>query len=153
MLNRIQTLAENAGKVTLLSTHILPDVRQVCDHVVILAGGKVCLDDTMEHVNVPSNPGLFVRGLQKVDGLVSELDKTFQIERVDEHELFVAGDLEGQSSAIWEAAKRSGCTITSMHPSQNSLEEVFMRAIEEASHADRRCWLSKMAGPPTERRF
>lgn len=132
MLNRIQTLADNAGKVTLLSTHILPDVRQVCDHVVILAGGKVCLDNTMEHVNVPSNPGLFLRGLQKVDGLISELDKTFQIERVDEHELFVAGDLEGQSSVIWEAAKRSGCTITSMHPSQNSLEEVFMRAIEES---------------------
>lgn len=132
MLNRIRTLAESAGKVTLLSTHILPDVRQVCDHVVILAGGKVCLDDTMENVNVPSNPGMFVRSLQRVDGLISELSNTFQIERVDDYELFVAGDLKGKSPAIWEAAKRSGYTITSMHPSQNSLEEVFMRAIEES---------------------
>ena len=132
MLNRIRSLAKEAQKVTLLSTHILPDVRQVCDHVVILAGGRICLDDTMENVNQPSNPGVFLRVLQKVDSLLSELGERFNVERIDEHQLFLAGEMNGDESLIWEAAQRAGSTITAMHPSQNSLEQVFMRAVEES---------------------
>ncbi len=37
MLHRIRTLARDAGKAVMISTHILPDVRAICDMVVILA--------------------------------------------------------------------------------------------------------------------
>ena len=39
MLHRIGTLAHQSGKAVLLSTHILPDVRAICDQVVILGAG------------------------------------------------------------------------------------------------------------------
>ena len=131
MLNRIRTLADQAGKTTVLSTHILPDVRQVCNQVIILAQGTVKLSDTMENVNRPADPGLFVRVLDDAAEFERRLSQTFQVRSVNEHEVFVSGDVEGREAAIWKVASASGHTITSLHASQNSLEEVFMRAVEE----------------------
>ncbi len=37
MLRRIKNLAIQHGKSILLSTHILHDVKEICDHVVILS--------------------------------------------------------------------------------------------------------------------
>jgi ABC-2 type transport system ATP-binding protein len=40
-----------AGEHTIiLSTHILPEVEQTCEHVVIIAGGKLVATDTVEHL-------------------------------------------------------------------------------------------------------
>ena len=75
---------------------------------------------------------MYKRQLQNVDSLFSELGERFNVERIDEHQLFLAGEMNGDESLIWEAAQSVGSTITAMHPSQNSLEEVFMRAVEES---------------------
>lgn len=131
MLSRIRTLAEKAGKTTVLSTHILPDVRQVCDQVIILARGEVQLCDSMANVNRPTNPGVFIRLLENVHEFEKHLRSSFEVECIDDHELFVAGEIIGNESLIWKVAQSTGHTITAMSPSQNSLEEVFMRAVEE----------------------
>src|SRR6185437_13118472 len=41
LLRLIRTLGADHGKSVLLSTHLLADVEAVCEHVVILAGGKI----------------------------------------------------------------------------------------------------------------
>ncbi len=60
-LNRIATLAHDHKKAIMLSTHILHDVRQICEHVVILAGGRVRVAATLEELSRPVAPGLHVR--------------------------------------------------------------------------------------------
>jgi ABC-2 type transport system ATP-binding protein len=45
----IRSLAE--GRTVILSTHILPEVEAVCDRVVLLAGGRVALDETIEQLH------------------------------------------------------------------------------------------------------
>src|ERR1041385_963854 len=37
-------------KAIILSTHILPEVSQICEKVVILAGGRIALEDRMENL-------------------------------------------------------------------------------------------------------
>ncbi|MDG2469237.1 MAG: ABC transporter ATP-binding protein [Pirellulaceae bacterium] len=37
MLNRVKYLSSKHGKTVIISTHILRDVQQICDHVVIMA--------------------------------------------------------------------------------------------------------------------
>ena len=41
MLARITTLARRHGKSVIISTHILPDIERVCDHLVLLHRGKL----------------------------------------------------------------------------------------------------------------
>ena len=60
MLSRIRTLAVDHDKTVMLSTHILHDVRSICDHVVMLVGGKVRLADTLENLSRPSAPTMHV---------------------------------------------------------------------------------------------
>ncbi|MEM9645486.1 MAG: ABC transporter ATP-binding protein [Planctomycetota bacterium] len=63
MLDRIRTLGTRHGKTILLSTHILPDVKSVCDHVIILVQGQVRVADTLDNLSRPAEPTLHV-GLQ-----------------------------------------------------------------------------------------
>ena len=51
MLSRIKTLARDHGKTVMLSTHILPDVRSVCDQVVMLVRGTVRLADSLDNLS------------------------------------------------------------------------------------------------------
>ena len=60
MLKRIRHLANRHNKSVILSTHILPDVRSVCDHVVILVGGTVRVVDTLENLSRPIEPTMHV---------------------------------------------------------------------------------------------
>ena len=50
MLNRIGILARKFGKAVILCTHILPDVKVICDHVAILAGGTVRVTESLEEL-------------------------------------------------------------------------------------------------------
>src|SRR5688500_13060558 len=61
MLGRIQVLSERSGKAVLVSTHILPDVREVCDNAVILVKGRVRLVQSLDILKKPSAPVYHVR--------------------------------------------------------------------------------------------
>jgi ABC-2 type transport system ATP-binding protein len=86
MLRRIRTLAREHGKSILLSTHILPDVRSVCDQVIMLVGGTVRIIDTLENLSRPAEPTLHV----SVYGDASRL-----VQRLAEQDYAVAVESDG----------------------------------------------------------
>ncbi|MFM8634785.1 MAG: ABC transporter ATP-binding protein, partial [Planctomycetia bacterium] len=53
MLGRLQTLAGSHGKTVFVSTHVLPDVEAICDHVIVLAGGRVRRAGSIEAMTRP----------------------------------------------------------------------------------------------------
>ena len=61
LLNRIKILSTQNNKSVVLSTHILPDVQQICDQVVILARGQIRLNDRLEVLNQTTSPTVTVR--------------------------------------------------------------------------------------------
>lgn len=136
MLNRIKTLVYEQGKRAMVSTHILPDVRQVCDEVIILARGTVTLCATMQEVDRPDQPGLFVKSLASIDALADRLARQYPVDLINEHELFVGSDRDGIEQVIWRMAAESQTLIEAIYPRTNSLEAVFMNAVKGTSHAD-----------------
>ena len=66
-----------AGSHTVvLSTHILPEVAQVCEKVVIIRSGQVVLEDSM--VNLTQGQSLedvFLRAISQEDGQVSDVSR------------------------------------------------------------------------------
>jgi len=138
LLNRIQILSKDAGKSVLISTHILPDVQTICDHALILASGQVRLNESLEVLNRPTAPTLTVKLAKEVNTFTEDLQQLglqVQAEQDDRH-LKVSGNQENLSQLVWNAAQRNGVSIHALSPSKNSLEEIFMSAVEEANIAD-----------------
>ncbi|MEZ6107699.1 MAG: ABC transporter ATP-binding protein [Pirellulaceae bacterium] len=136
MLNRVRTLVVKQGKRALVSTHILPDVRQVCDDVVILARGRVTLCSSMEEVDRPDQAGLFIKTLEPIRAFADALSSKYPVELQGETELFVAADHEGLEQELWLLSSETQVLIESIYPRTNSLEAVFINAVKETRDAN-----------------
>ena len=58
MLNRVKNLSIRHGKTVIISTHILRDVQQICEHVIIMAKGKIKVADRLENIHSPNSRDL-----------------------------------------------------------------------------------------------
>src|SRR5580704_1851025 len=73
ILELARDLARNKGMSLLFSSHLLPDVEAVCDHVLVLARGQLLIEgkirdlmqphDRIVEVRVKSDQAKFARGL------------------------------------------------------------------------------------------
>jgi len=132
-----------AGDHTIiLSTHILPEVEQICEQVIIISKGKLVATDTVDNlqsrargvesvlVEVAGRNGdldskLAQARIEKVSGVSRVIFKekrqtrsTFEIETQKDH--FVRGDL---ARAVVEA----GWDLNELRSSAASLEEIFLQ--------------------------
>ncbi len=137
MLNRIRILAREFGKSVLLCTHILPDVQSVCDRVIILASGTVRVSDTLESLARMPNASITVDVSGDSARMKSELERRGHIVRhVDAQQIQVKGTAEELSSDLWAVARETQCTIRSLVPSRNSMEQIFLDAVRGVTRAD-----------------
>jgi ABC-2 type transport system ATP-binding protein len=136
LLYRIRLLADVHGKSVLLSTHILPDVQQVCDSVVILSNGTVKLNASFEQLNRPTSSMVTVTLLGDEDAFCQRAEnRGVRIVAREAGELRLEGHEAGFTDSLWQIAGESGALIQSIRPARNSLEEVFLSAVREAAHA------------------
>ncbi|HIF01368.1 MAG: ABC transporter ATP-binding protein [Fuerstiella sp.] len=137
MLNRISIMAKKFGKSVILCTHILPDVKVVCDSVTILAAGQVRLSAPLNELLKLPNPAVNVdfsgdgeamRDALRSCGLKAALQQDGTLQ--------VAGEVTDVAEHLWQAADDCGAAIQNMNSSQSSLEEVFLKAVREKRDAD-----------------
>lgn len=137
MLNRISILARKFGKAVILCTHILPDVKVVCDHVTILAGGKIQESKSLDELLEVPNPMVFVDVASGFDELQVQLDKQGLSATLGERDqLVVPGSMEAVGSEIWSAAEKCKASIRNLSPAKSSLEKVFVKIVQGSHHAD-----------------
>jgi ABC-2 type transport system ATP-binding protein len=137
MLARIRTLCTRHGKTVIISTHILPDVRQVCDHVIILAGGEVRLSESMDVLMRPGALGVTIHTSGDASRLVELLRRRgYSVRQRDTATFFVEAIDVRDASPIWELAATAEVGVLSMTPVRNSLEQIFMNAVRGHQHAD-----------------
>ena len=136
MLNRVKTLSVKHGKTVIISTHILKDVQQICDHVIIMANGKVKLSDRLENVHRPSSPNLHLKilgdpllfqGNLERNGVATLLD--------DDGNLCVISKDGVLPKAVWTTAMSSKVSIQSVIPSKNYLEAIFREVVGDDARA------------------
>jgi ABC-2 type transport system ATP-binding protein len=136
-LDRIATLAKVHGKSVLLSTHILHDVRQVCDSVVILARGRVCLSDSLANLQRPSQAGLHLHVIDNADRFASELQRRgFQASASNAQELRVWDLGDRSRSEIWQTSGQCGVLIQRMEEAKTSLEQTFLEIVSKVPLAN-----------------
>jgi ABC-2 type transport system ATP-binding protein len=137
MLHRIRTLARDAGKGVLLSTHILPDVRSICDMVAILALGEVRVIDSLESLSRPASPAVHVRTAGDAQPLIRRIERDggrVTIEEDGALRVEIVGD--EVVHRIWRWAEETEVGIRTLVPSRNSLEQIFLDAVRGGHRAN-----------------
>ena len=133
MLNRIRVLSSQHGKAIILCTHILPDVKQVSDDVIIMAKGKVKVSASLEELSVPRDPAQFIHYVGSGDSLMDSMRRRgFTVTPMEGQSGFIIpGDGTDSLLQLWEAAREENASIRAILPARNSMEEIFLEAVRE----------------------
>jgi len=131
MLELARDLAHQKGMSLLFSSHLLPDVETVCDDVLVLGNGTLLaqgnvqelkkLKEQIYEVRVRSEPADFARRLSERGCRVEPRDDLLLVRLPDGQ----ARDL------LWRVASEAGEQIRHLRPQRSTLEDVFLRAVQE----------------------
>lgn len=128
ILELLRALKEE-GKTVFLSSHILPEVEQICDRVVIIDRGRLVRTGRLQEI---LNTGDRVEVV--VDRITEAIEQASAARgAIVEHGpggvrivLDGAGKRE-LTEALWSA----GCNVLSITPLKSSLEEVYLKEVEQ----------------------
>jgi ABC-2 type transport system ATP-binding protein len=131
ILELARDLTRNKGMSLIFSSHLLPDVEAVCEHVVVLGNGRLLAEgeirelkqvhDRCFEVRLKADDSAFARRLGEL-GCAAE--------RHDDRLLVRLPAGESQQ-LLWRAASEGGQQIRYLRPQRSTLEEVFLKAVEE----------------------
>ncbi|EMJ66135.1 MULTISPECIES: ABC transporter ATP-binding protein [Leptospira] len=122
----IRTLGKN--KTILLSSHILQEVEDLCDHVLVLSEGKLIADSSL--VSISRGEGSLVLAetdLNTLKAFFSDTDYEIEATRKSEDSFleFRIRSSNTSSEKIFQRLKKAGFRVRSLTPEKNSLESVF----------------------------
>ena len=142
-ITEIRNLIKELGKThtIILSSHILSEVSQICNKVIIINKGKIIAIDTPEHLEdkVTSNNSIYVTVEDTENRMKDIKDKIKDIEKVE----LIEDNEDGTKKYMIEAKKgvdlrktifsefaKENITIFEMKKADTTLEDAFMKLIE-----------------------
>jgi len=130
MRELIRRLAQKA--TVILSTHIMQEVKAVCDRVLILRAGTLALDERLQDLQQASAVLLktdaqidvkqVLGGMAVIAGIVPDAAGYWRIE--------LEGDLDAGVSALATALVQAGVPVYSLVPAAQDLESIFKQVNE-----------------------
>lgn len=142
-ITEIRNLIKELGKThtVILSSHILSEVSQICNKVIIINKGKIIAVDTPENLEnrVTSNNCIYVTvedTENKIDAIKNKIEGIKKLDLIEKNE-------DGTKQCIIEADKgidlrkkifaefaKENITIFEMKKADSTLEDAFMKLIE-----------------------
>lgn len=141
-VTEIRALIKDLGKehTVILSSHILSEVSQICNRVIIINKGKIVAVDTPENLErkVVSGNAIYVtvEDLEnKMETVREKIDKVQEISLVTENEdktkkyMITAEEGIDLRKNVFETFAKEGITIFEMKKVDATLEDAFMKLI------------------------
>lgn len=143
-ITEIRSLIKNLGKnhTVILSSHILSEVSQICDRVIIINNGKIVAIDTPENLEkkVADNNVIYVTvedSENKIEKIKDKIDGVKKVELIKTNEdntkqYVITGNEEiNLNKVIFSEFAKEGITIFEMKKAEATLEDAFMKIIKE----------------------
>jgi ABC-2 type transport system ATP-binding protein len=134
MLELARDLARSREMSLLFSSHLLPDVEFVCDHVLVLGRGRLLaqgqiqqlkhVHDQCYEVRIKGDGPLFAERLTQAGCTVQDQQPNLLVH-------LPAGESQQR---LWALAADAGVQIRFLRPQRSTLEEVFLTALEHQEH-------------------
>ena len=142
-VTEIRALIKELGKehTVILSSHILSEVSQICNRVIIINKGKIVAIDTPENLEnkVVKDNSVYVTvedNDNKIETIKEKLPEIKEIKLVTENEdktkkyIITAEEDVDLRKNIFETFAKEGITIFEMKKSDATLEDAFMQLID-----------------------
>ncbi|MHC4135705.1 MAG: ABC transporter ATP-binding protein [Planctomycetota bacterium] len=134
MLTLIRELASVHGKHVLLSSHLLPDVEQVCTDVVMLRDGRIAQQGPIEELTTSEGGAYAVVVRGDAARFRAEL-RAAGAEESGTDEVLVRLPAGEDTAVVFKAAVAAGAQVRGLRPLRRTLEDVFLDAVRDG-HAD-----------------
>lgn len=141
-ITEIRALIRRLGetRTVIISSHILAEISEVCDHVIIISQGKIVADGSIDELEgslnrdgvinliVKNCPTTLAEEILDASDAISSYDIT---EENGELHCGICYD-SGKDPAeyLFKELSKNGCIITEMHHERLSLEDIFLRLTE-----------------------
>ena len=143
-VTEIRSLIKDLGKkhTVILSSHILSEVSQICDRVIIINKGKIVAEDTPANLeNRVSNNNIIYVTVEDNENKVEEIKNKIQgikeIKLIETNEdktkkYMITGEKdEDLRKKVFTEFAKEGITIFEMKKPEATLEDAFMKIIDE----------------------
>ena len=139
-IQSIRELIKELGKdaTVILSTHIMQEVEAVCDRVLVMIGGKLSADTSLDEMLTSHTLQLSVEGAKNVASVLKKLEAIEGVRELGvdpsnvKSTLFALDHIPGAAPGpeVLEAAQSAGWTVHWMSPERLTVENVF-RSLQE----------------------
>jgi ABC-type multidrug transport system, ATPase component len=140
MKNILKNL-KDMGKTILISSHILPELAEICTNLGIIEKGKLIVQGTVEEIMIKMNHSrpIKLKVLSKVEEAVSILAELPNIDKPISNENEIIFGFKGKEKEVYEILKLlidRDIDVISFTQENGSLEDVFMRITEMSNGGD-----------------
>ena len=138
---QIRALIKELGKhhTVILSSHILGEIQAVCDHITIIAGGKLIACDSKENLEKTYSRSYLELACQAEPAAVTEIlaplfpEEALQFDREGQYLTCKADITENPilPEAVFECFSKAGLPLHRLHCIDGSLEDLFLELTRE----------------------
>ncbi|CAN5340331.1 ABC transporter ATP-binding protein [soil metagenome] len=122
--NFLRHLAHDQGRTILVSSHLLAEVQQTVDRIVIIAGGRLVREGTIVELADPARASVHVRSPDAASLQQALVGAGATVETAQPEELTVRGM---PIAAIGHLAFASGAELHELRTASTDLEEIYFR--------------------------
>jgi ABC-2 type transport system ATP-binding protein len=132
LLELAQDLVRNKEMSLLFSSHLLPDVESVCDEIIVLGKGKLLTEGNIQQLKQLHNQSFEVRLKADARPFAERLSALGCGAEMRDDSLLVQIPDGRTQQLLWEVAAQERVQIRNLRPQRSTLEEVFLKALEQA---------------------
>ena len=147
-ITEIRELIRKLGetRTVIISSHILAEISEVCNHVIVISHGKIVADDSInqleESLNKDGKLKLIVKNCESetAEAIFEGIDSISSYSLSDEvdglHCEICHDHGNDPAEALFAEFVQKGCIITELHHERLSLEDIFLGLTETAENAE-----------------
>ena len=130
---------QRMGKTIMISSHILSELEEMCDHRGIIEQGKLLFNGTMEEIRqqlgVNSNVRVQVAGEPGAAmDLLDALPEVHQVKQVDDYILVTFEDTSNNDGLIARTLVQGDIDVIALQPEQVKLDQAFLQLTKGVVH-------------------
>jgi ABC-2 type transport system ATP-binding protein len=124
---------KSAGKTVFISSHILPEVEQIADRIIVIDRGRLVRAGRLSELLDPGHRVEILVGDLPADAEQAAIARGASVEHLPSGArlVFDAAHKREMTEMLWVA----GCDIISMNPVTSSLQDLFLKLVAEYENA------------------
>lgn len=123
---------KDMGKTIVISSHILPELAEMCTEIGIIDHGHLTVQGTVNEImkELTKKRVIYIKPLEKIEELLKLLEQQPQINEITENADCLEAEFEGDDKDLSELLKSivsANIPLISFKEKEGNLEEIFMQ--------------------------